>query len=126
MKIDIRSSRRVDKPWGYEEIWAENDKYVGKILFIKDGEELSLQHHEFKDETIYVLEGSLLVYLMEKPEDYLTDDEDRIHLKRGESLHILPGMIHKFATLGTDAKILEASTPEIWDVVRHEDKYGRA
>jgi len=113
-------SRRVEKPWGHEEIWAETDRYVGKILFIKAGERLSLQHHETKDETIRVLTGSMLLEL----EDEFGNIEV-IPLKPEMSAHIKPGHKHRM-TAETDVQLLEVSTPELDDVFRHEDDYGRA
>jgi len=113
-------SRRVPKPWGHELIWAETDRYVGKILHIKAGEALSLQYHEKKDETIFVLSGELVFEhgpLGDAPLERLT-------LKAGESFHITPHLRHRMIG-GTDCDILEASTPELDDVVRLEDRYGR-
>lgn len=108
---------RVDKPWGYEIRWAINDKYLGKTLHINAGERLSLQYHEQKDETIYVLDGTAIVQL-----------DGRTHiLSQGESLRIQPGQIHRFcAPKETYVKLIEVSTPEIDDVVRVEDDYGRS
>ena len=107
---------KVEKPWGHEIRWAINDKYLGKILYIKAGNRLSLQYHEQKDETIYVLSGEAVVHL-----------DDKIHLlSKGESLRIQPGMIHRFcAPEDSDVELIEVSTPEIDDVVRVEDDYGR-
>jgi mannose-6-phosphate isomerase-like protein (cupin superfamily) len=109
---------RVDKPWGYELIWARTDRYVGKILHIEPGQVLSLQYHNKKDESIYVLRGEIVLRvkqgetLIERP------------LREGESCHIPPRLIHQFeAVIPTD--LLEASTPEIDDVVRLKDRYGR-
>jgi len=112
-------TRRVDKPWGHEEIWAETDKYVGKILNIKAGSRLSLQHHQVKDETIRLLSGSM--------ELELEDENNNVHVHRfepGMTARILPGRKHRMRAL-TDVELLEVSTPEINDVVRHEDDYGR-
>lgn len=113
-------SRRVEKPWGHEEIWAESEKYVGKILFIRAGERLSLQHHEVKDETIRILSGTMNLEL--------ADEDDVLHVHRFESgmaARILPGRRHRMHAV-TDVELVEVSTPEIEDVVRHEDDYGRA
>ena len=112
-------SRRVDKPWGHEEIWAETDKYVGKILFIKAGSRLSLQHHTVKDETIRLLSGSMNLEL--------ADEDGIVHVQRfeeGMTARILPGRKHRRQAI-TDVQLHEVSTPEIDDVVRHEDDYGR-
>ncbi len=109
---------QVDKPWGHELIWAKTDRYVGKILHIEQGHVLSLQYHELKDETIYVLKGEIILRV--KDGDELTE----IRMKQGDSYHIAPPTVHQMeAVVSTD--LLEASTPEIDDVVRLEDRYGR-
>ena len=108
---------KVNKPWGHEIRWAVNDKYLGKILHIKAGQRLSLQYHEVKDESIYVLQGTLIVR-----------DGDKIIkvLEEGETMRIPPNTIHRFcAPTEFDVKIIEVSTPEIDDVVRLDDDYGR-
>ena len=107
---------KVEKPWGHEIRWAITEKYLGKILHIDAGHQLSLQYHEVKDESIYVLEGTLLV-----------KDKERVRiLEEGESMRIQPGTIHRFcAPHTTHVKLIEVSTPEIDDVVRIEDDYGR-
>ena len=109
---------RVEKPWGHELIWAKTSRYVGKILHIEPGHVLSLQYHNKKDESIYVLSGEIVLRiqqgetLIERP------------LREGETFHITPKTIHQFeAVVTTD--LLEASTPEIDDVVRLKDRYGR-
>lgn len=117
---------KIFKPWGHEEVWAKTDKYVGKILFIKDGHTLSLQHHNVKEETILVLSGTLLADIAETLEEYLEGNHDTYRLKEGETIHISPGTIHRFSALGEDVKLMEVSTPELDDIVRHEDEYGRA
>ena len=109
---------RVEKPWGHELIWAHTDRYVGKTLHVKAGHALSLQYHQKKDETIHVLSGRLR---FQSGEDGRL--EDRI-LEVGESFHITPGTRHRMIA-ETDCDILEASTPELDDVVRLEDRYGR-
>ena len=112
-------SRRVEKPWGHEEIWAETDKYVGKILVIRAGSRLSLQHHEVKDETIRLLSGSMNLEL--------SDENGTLHVQRfepGMTARIRPGRKHRMQAIA-DVQLLEVSTPEIDDVVRHEDDYGR-
>ena len=110
---------RVEKPWGYEIIFAKTSKYVGKILFVKAGEELSLQFHRKKDETIYVNSGHLYFFYGDSK-----DNLKRISMKPGESFHIRPHMVHKMAAK-KNTFIFEVSTPQIKDVVRLEDKYGR-
>ena len=111
--------RRVDKPWGYELIWADTSEYVGKILHIHAGEALSLQYHERKDETIYLLSGEMRFSAGSSE----TDLED-IDLKAGESFHVSTGTVHRMVAI-TDCDVLEASTPHLDDVVRLEDRYGR-
>jgi mannose-6-phosphate isomerase len=113
-------SRRVPKPWGHELIWAETDRYVGKILHINAGESLSLQYHEKKDETIFVLTGELIFEHGPLGDSPL----DRVTLGPGETFHITPHLRHRMIA-ATDCDILEASTPELEDVVRLEDRYGR-
>jgi mannose-6-phosphate isomerase-like protein (cupin superfamily) len=110
----------VPKPWGHETIWAQSERYVGKILHINAGHELSVQYHNRKDETIYLLSGEIIYRVQKKREDTLED----VQLKVGESFRITPGTIHQMAAL-TDCDVLEVSTPEIDDVVRLSDKYGR-
>ncbi len=116
MRVEIT---RVDKPWGYELIWAHTDRYVGKILHINAGESLSLQYHERKDETIYVLRGKM-VFLVGTSEDELQE----VRLDEGMSFRVTPGTRHRMRAV-TDCDLLEASTPELDDVVRLEDRYGR-
>jgi len=119
------SKMRVKKPWGYEDRWAITDKYLGKILYIKPGHRLSLQYHEQKDETIYVLEGSLLLEL--GPLHNSIDGETGIKrvMKKGESQRIQPGLIHRYCAGKEAVVLIEVSTPEIEDVVRIHDDYKR-
>jgi mannose-6-phosphate isomerase len=109
---------RVEKPWGYELIWARTDRYVGKILHVRKGHALSLQYHRAKDETVHLLSGRLELQTGEGA------DLDRRVLQTGESFHITPGLRHRMTAL-EDSDVLEASTPELDDVVRLEDRYGR-
>ena len=113
-------TRRVEKPWGHELIWAHTDRYVGKVLHIRAGEALSLQYHREKDETVMVLRGRMR-FQVGPAVDKLQD----IELGEGESFRIIPGTVHRMIAL-TDVDILEASTPHLDDVVRLEDRYGRA
>jgi mannose-6-phosphate isomerase len=108
----------VDKPWGHERIWARTDRYVGKVLHIKAGEQLSLQYHNEKDETVHLLDGEL-VYRVK-----LGESLDDVKLKKGESFRITPGTVHQMLAV-TDCDVLEVSTPELNDVVRISDRYGR-
>lgn len=112
--------RRVEKPWGHELIWAHTDKYVGKILHVKAGHALSLQYHERKDETIHLLTGEMKFYAGASAEAL-----KEIHMKAGESFHVTTGTVHRMVAV-TDVDILEASTPDLDDVIRLEDRYGRA
>jgi mannose-6-phosphate isomerase len=109
----------VDKPWGHETIWAHTDRYVGKVLHVRRGESLSLQYHRVKDETIRVLTG-LLRFEVGPGEGPL----DVVELRPGDAWHIRPGTRHRMTAL-EDTDILEVSTPELDDVVRLEDRYGR-
>jgi mannose-6-phosphate isomerase-like protein (cupin superfamily) len=109
----------VPKPWGHETIWAHSDRYVGKILHINAGQELSVQYHKKKDETVYLLSGQLS-YRVQSDSGVLQD----VQLKLGESFRITPGTIHQMVAL-TDCDVLEVSTSELDDVVRLSDKYGR-
>lgn len=110
---------RVDKPWGHELIWARTDRYVGKILHVTAGHALSLQYHERKDETIHLLRGRMRFWAGPTAEAL-----EELDFQEGESYHIRPGTVHRMEAV-TDVDILEASTPELEDVVRLEDRYGR-
>ena len=110
---------RVDKPWGHEDIWARTERYVGKILSIRKGQRLSLQLHRKKDESIYVLRGVLKLTL-ENDAGELEVDE----LTPGDRRRIETGRRHRFEAL-EDCELVEVSTPELDDVVRLEDDYGR-
>jgi mannose-6-phosphate isomerase len=109
----------VPKPWGHELIWAKTDRYVGKILHVRAGEALSLQYHRVKDETIMVLSGRLRF-------EFFAEDEPLIYRELGprELFHITPGLRHRMIAI-EDTAVLEVSTPELDDVVRLEDRYGR-
>lgn len=111
-------ARIVPKPWGHETIWAHTDRYVGKILHIRAGEALSVQYHERKDETVYLLRGELLYRVQDG--DALRD----VHLQVGQAYRIVPGTVHQMEAV-TDCDVLEVSTPELDDVVRLTDRYGR-
>jgi len=110
---------RVDKPWGHELIWARTDRYVGKVLHVKAGHVLSLQYHNKKDETMHVLSGELI--LRTQPGEVL---EARA-FKAGDSVHIPAGLVHQIEAV-VDSDVLEASTPELDDLVRLSDRYGRS
>lgn len=109
---------RIEKPWGHELIWAKTDKYVGKILHINSGNKLSLQFHRFKTETVLVLDGTLIV----------ETDQNSFVIPKGQTFHVEPGQVHRFCcgVEDTFVKLIEVSTPELHDVVRLEDNYGRS
>ena len=115
-RFDVRF---VQKPWGHETIWAHTDRYVGKVLHIKAGHALSVQYHNKKDETIHLLKGEM-IYRVQQPDGVLTD----MRLRAGESFRNEPGTIHQMEAV-TDCDVLEASTPDLDDVVRLSDRYGR-
>jgi len=111
--------QKVEKPWGYELRWAITDRYVGKILHVKKGEALSLQYHQQKDEYLYVVSGAVDIEV--------GGEEGALAARRmdaGDTLHITPGTRHRLTAV-EDTDIFEVSTPEIDDVVRLEDRYGR-
>jgi mannose-6-phosphate isomerase-like protein (cupin superfamily) len=110
----------TDTPWGYEKIWAESDKYIGKILFIRKDCKLSRQYYGTEEAAIYILEGNLLLELGE-------DDEIlRYTLREGDSQDITPGLIYRFsAECGTDVKLVTVSAPEVSDAVVVEDDCGK-
>ena len=112
--------RRVPKPWGHETIWASNELYVGKILHIKAGHALSKQYHNVKDETVYLLAGQLKYCVQVEG----TDRTEDVMLREGEAFRITPRTIHYMEAV-TDCDVLEASTPDLDDVVRIKDRYGR-
>lgn len=110
--------RRVEKPWGYELIWAHTDRYVGKVLFIAAGHKLSRQYHKVKDETLFVTKGTMILEV---------GPEETVELKtmsEGDVFHVKPGTIHRMVAQ-TDVEVMEVSTPELDDVVRLSDVYGR-
>ncbi|HYS54818.1 MAG TPA: cupin domain-containing protein [Thermoanaerobaculia bacterium] len=113
-----REVRKVPKPWGHELIFAKTGKYVGKILHINRGECLSLQYHEMKEETLFVVRGELKLTVE------VDGDRRELALRSGEAFHIPPRMIHRMEAV-EDTDIAEVSTPELDDVVRLEDRYGR-
>jgi mannose-6-phosphate isomerase-like protein (cupin superfamily) len=110
--------RRVNKPWGYEIIWAETDRYVGKILHIKAGQKLSRQYHVKKDETFLVQAGEMNLEIGQGA------DARVIHMRERDSFHCAPKTVHRMVAV-TDVDVIEVSTPELDDVVRLEDAYGR-
>ena len=117
--MNINDIKKVPKPWGHEIWWAQTDKYVGKILHVKKGQSLSYQYHELKDETIYLYSGDMLLQIEE-----VGKTKEEIMLSPGESVRIKPLTKHRMIAK-KDCDLLEVSTPEVEDIVRLEDKYGR-
>ncbi len=112
--------RKVEKPWGYELIWAHTDLYVGKVLFVKAGHSLSLQFHREKEESWLVQSGRAKLELGEVGDSVLNEEV----IAAGVAFHYVPGTVHRVTAL-EDTTILEVSTPHLDDVVRLEDAYGR-
>jgi mannose-6-phosphate isomerase len=111
--------RRVDKPWGWELVWAEAEAYVGKLLFVRAGQSLSRQYHREKDESWLVREGRATLELGQ------VDDVEAIEIGPGDAFRYPPGTVHRLTAI-EDTLIVEVSTPQLDDVVRLEDSYGRA
>jgi mannose-6-phosphate isomerase len=114
------STRRVEKPWGWELIWAETDRYVGKLLFVRAGEALSLQYHEQKDESWLVREGRARLELGE-----VGGALETVEIGPDDAFHFPSGTVHRISAI-EDILVIEVSTPHLDDVVRLEDHYGRA
>jgi mannose-6-phosphate isomerase len=112
--------RRVEKPWGWELIWAMADEYVGKLLFVAAGQALSLQYHETKDESWLVREGRASLEL-----GTVGGELESIEIGPGDAFRYRPGTVHRVTAI-EDTLIIEVSTPQPDDVVRLEDRYGRA
>ena len=117
--IELAAPRRVDKPWGYELIWALTDRYCGKLIVIETGRRLSLQYHEQKEESLLVLAGRLLLHLEDDSGSVTTRE-----LGAGDAAHVSVGRRHRFEALDR-VELIEVSTPELGDVVRIEDDFGR-
>ena len=113
--VDVK---HVPKPWGHETIWALTDRYCGKVLHINAGQALSVQYHNQKDETVHLLTGRLVYWV--NVDGALRD----MQLEPGQSFRITPGTVHYMEAI-TDCDVLEVSTPELDDVVRIQDRYGR-
>jgi mannose-1-phosphate guanylyltransferase len=112
----MKKLKVVDKPWGCEIWFAQQKKYVGKILIIKKGHRLSKQYHKVKHETLYTDKGKYIMEINGK----------KLIVKEGESIVVPPKTVHRMYAKYGDIKLIEVSTPEVWDVVRLEDDYGRA
>lgn len=117
--LGARRPRIVPKPWGEERIFAETGRYAGKLILIRAGESLSYQFHNRKEETLHVLEGTLGLQVEREGE------KADLRLEPGESFHVDPGTRHRMYAEGTDCLVVEVSTPELDDVVRLSDRYGR-
>lgn len=117
-KQSVNEVTRVEKPWGYELHWAKTDRYVGKLIHINAGHALSLQYHNLKDETVFLQSGKLLYEI--EVDGVLT----KIDLQPGQSIHVTPKTVHRMTAI-EDCDVFEVSTPELHDVVRLEDRYGR-
>ncbi|MDT8369414.1 MAG: cupin domain-containing protein [Longimicrobiales bacterium] len=117
--MTLHTPRRVEKPWGWELHWADTELYLGKILHVNAGEALSLQYHEEKDETFYLLAGE--VTLVVGPD---ADTLEEITMRANDACRVRPGVVHRMVAV-TECEILEASTPHPDDIVRLEDRYGR-
>ena len=111
--------RKVEKPWGWELVWAEAEEYVGKLLFVRAGESLSLQYHEVKDESWLVQEGRATLELGD-----VGGALEAIEIVPGDAFRYRPGTVHRVTAI-EDTLIVEVSTPQLDDVVRIEDRYGR-
>ena len=112
----MKKPKKVMKPWGWESWFAQSKQYVGKIIFIKKGHRLSLQYHRRKHETVYADQGSWLLILGRKSR----------RMQPGDIAVIPPGRVHRFCAPYGDVRLLEVSTPQVKDVVRIEDDYGRS
>jgi mannose-6-phosphate isomerase-like protein (cupin superfamily) len=125
----VNEVTKVEKPWGYELHWAKTGRYVGKLIHVSAGHALSLQYHNEKDETIFLSSGRMLFEIAARP---LADGEawtpahalTRREMAPGEAVHVTPKTVHRMTAI-TDCDIFEVSTPELHDVVRLEDRYGR-
>ncbi len=109
---------RVDKPWGYELIWAKTGRYVGKVIHVRAGHALSLQYHNRKEETLLLWSGRLLFELRSAGRTRSWE------MQPGDRVHIAPGTVHRMTAID-DSDVFEVSTPELEDVVRLDDRYGR-
>jgi mannose-6-phosphate isomerase len=112
--------QRIEKPWGWELVWAETEQYAGKLLFVRAGHALSLQYHEQKDESWLVQEGRATLEAGTHGAPL-----ESIEIGPGDAFHYRPGTVHRITAV-EDTLVLEVSTPHLWDVVRLDDRYGRA
>jgi len=117
--MEEKLPRKIEKPWGYELLWAYTPEYAGKILFVKKGHRLSLQYHEKKDESMYVYSGKAK---LEISDEHATPES--MDFNPGQAIRLAPLMRHRVEAI-EDTLLLEVSTPELEDVVRLSDDYGR-
>ena len=117
----MSETTRVEKPWGYELHWAKTNRYVGKLIHVNAGHALSLQYHNQKDETIFLWSGRMMFEIAPDGKD---EPVTEYEMKPGEAVHIIPKTVHRMTAI-TDCDIFEVSTPELDDVVRLQDRYGR-
>jgi mannose-6-phosphate isomerase len=120
----MTAPRRIPKPWGEEILFAHTGRYAGKVLKVRRGESLSLQYHERKDEAMYLFSGRVDVTLGAPGDSAGRTPAERRRLEPGEALHLPAGTRHRIEAV-EDAILFEVSTPELDDVVRLEDRYGR-
>jgi len=118
--MSSEATRRVEKPWGFELIWAHTDRYVGKLIVIEPGKRLSLQYHRLKDESVLVIRGTLRLHLENDAGEIAIHD-----LGPGEHRRVPVGRKHRFEALGERVEVVEVSTTELDDVVRLSDDFGR-
>jgi len=111
--------RRVEKPWGHEVWFAHTDRYAGKLLYVNAGHRLSVQYHEAKDESSYLFSGRLMLSTGDDP-----DRLDVAEIASGDAWRNEPGSLHTIEAI-EDSVVIEVSTPELDDVVRLSDRYGR-
>ena len=119
MSLYSATPRKVEKPWGWELVWAEAEDYVGKLLFVRAGESLSLQYHEVKDESWLVQEGRATLELGD-----VAGDLESLEIAAGDAFRFRPRTVHRLTAV-EDTLLIEVSTPQLTDVVRLEDRYGR-
>lgn len=115
---NLNNKIKIEKPWGHEIIWSDSFEYIGKIIYIKNDSSLSFQFHENKEETIYVLNGTLTLVIGEEKEE--------LTLNPGDSFKIPPLLKHRFSSKNGEVTLIEVSSYFPNDVVRLEDKYGRS
>lgn len=118
--MEDKLPRKTEKPWGFELLFAHTPKYAGKVIFVKKGHRFSLQYHEKKDETLYIYEGKALLEI-EGSNERMTSKV----VQPGHGIRVLPCTRHRLEAI-EDTTFFEVSTPELEDVVRVEDDYGRA